>query len=160
MRLTAVLLLGHLAMIAAISSGCKSNEKMPALNQVEMKSNHATVPAFEFSNLEVQNVNGKLNIAIVSKQGGILQINDLPLSALKNGKVAADAYRLVYLPGGFQSACLGNAAKNRLSLQQRNDNAWELSLRGEISCGTDKIGVKLRTNIAVPAPTFVAPNQP
>lgn len=160
MRVSAVLLLSSFALFAATSSGCKSKKKLPALNQVEMSSKRAEAPAFEFSKAEVQNVNGKLNLAIVSKQGSMLQLNDLPLEALKNGKVAADAYRLVYMPGGFQAACLGNPSKNRLTLKQLAENKWEVALRGEISCGEETISVKMLTNMEVPAPTFVAPNQP
>lgn len=160
MRIVAVLLLTSLLLLGGLAAGCKSKKKMPAMNQVEMVSKQSAAPAFDISTTQAQNTNGKVNVAVVSKQGSMIQVNDLPLTALKAGKVAGDAYRLVYLPGGMQPACLGNQAKNRLTLKQLADNQWEMWLRGEISCEAQTLELNLRTTFELPAPTFVAPNQP
>lgn len=158
MRTTAALFIAVPIMLLAVLSACQSKKKMPAMNEVWMEKQSVESAVFTLSKVDAQQVNGKLHVAVVSTQGSMFQFNDLDMKAVKSGKIAADAYRVVFLPGGMQSACLGVSAKNKLALKQLADNRWELTYIGAIQCGDETVGVKMHTAFEVPPPTFVAPN--
>lgn len=153
------LLLG-LALFAGLGAACQSKKKMPAMNVVHFDTKSGAAPGFTVAGVRAEQVNGRINVAIISQEGSMLQLNGLPVADLQAGKVKAASYRVVYMPGGVQPACTAAEGKSRLVLQQQKENGWEMQLQTRFMCGTAPLEVACRVSFTVPEPTYVAPNQP
>lgn len=116
-------------------------------------------PQFTLKSVQPELVNGRLNLALVSEEGTILQINDLAEAQLKNGELQGTDFRLVYLPGGFVPACTsGEKPAHRLRFTSLANRRWQVELVGEVLCQSSKLAFELAFQFEQPEPRFVAPN--
>lgn len=138
--------------------GCAAQQSMPVENQVLLKDAANNSQPFTFSQIQAQQLNGKLNLAVTSKEGQLLQINGLDAQKLQAGKQAIGSYTVVLLPGGVQPACTLDAAKSpKLKLIQGENQEWGLYLKADLSCQGKKIEVDARLTFQVPNPEYAAP---
>lgn len=138
--------------------GCAVQRSMPVENQVLLSDAADKAQPFTFSQIQAQQLNGKLNLAVTSKEGQLLQINGLDAQKLKSGKQTAGSYNLVLLPGGMQPACTIDAGKSpKLLLIEGENQAWGLFLKADLSCQGKKIQVDARLTFRMPNPEYAAP---
>jgi hypothetical protein len=128
-------------------------------NYVKVIETPLKQPVFEVQKVRAELVNGFLNIAITSKNGSMLQVNGIAEKDFKTGRLFGDAFRLVYLPGGFVAACTSSEKHvNNVQLLQKPDQTWVLSLQGKVFCEASQLQFDLQLGFDQPERTFVVPN--
>ncbi|MDP2189310.1 MAG: hypothetical protein Q8J69_11575 [Sphingobacteriaceae bacterium] len=128
-------------------------------NYVKVIETPLNQPVFEVKSVRADWVNGFINIAITSKSGSMLQVNGIAEKDFKTGRLFGDAFRLVYLPGGFVAACTSSEKHvNYLQLLQKPDQTWLLSLQGKVFCESSHLEFDLQVGFDQPERSFVAPN--
>jgi hypothetical protein len=156
--------LALLTLLLASMSACKSGKKTPlvepkANNSVVLESDTGTLHAFSIKAVQAQNRNGLIYVAIVSDQGSMIQLNEISEKMLKTGMLSGNDFRLVYLPGGNQPACMGtNPLNNRLTLKVEGEEV-HLQLWGQIQCTSFTFVTKAQVQFKKPQPEFIMPNQ-
>lgn len=154
-----------LAVVTTVACGKKSTVAYQA-NALASSENYVKVietplkqPVFEVKSIRAEWVNGFINIAITSNSGSMLQVNGIAEKDFKTGRLFGDAFRLVYLPGGFVAACTSSEKHtNSLQLLQKPNQTWSLSLQGKVFCETSHLQFDLQVDFDQPERGFVAPN--
>jgi hypothetical protein len=154
-----------IAVVTMVACGKKStvssqaNALASSENNVKVIENPLKQPVFEVQKVRAELVNGFLNIAITSKNGSMLQVNGIAEKDFKTGRLFGDAFRLVYLPGGFVAACTSSEKHvNNVQLLQKPDQTWVLSLQGKVFCEASELQFDLQLGFDQPERTFVVPN--
>jgi hypothetical protein len=154
-----------IAVVTMVACGKKStvssqaNALASSENNVKVIENPLKQPVFEVQKVRAELVNGFLNIAITSKNGSMLQVNGIAEKDFKTGRLFGDAFRLVYLPGGFVAACTSSEKHvNNVQLLQKPDQTWVLSLQGKVFCEASQLQFDLQLGFDQPERTFVVPN--
>lgn len=161
------MLFGCVCLVIGTSAACgKKTTESNQVNAAASSENYVKVietplkqPVFEVQKVRAELVNGFLNIAITSKNGSMLQVNGIAEKDFKTGRLIGDAFRLVYLPGGFVAACTSSEKHvNNVQLVQKPDQTWLLSLQGKVFCETSELQFDLQVAFDQPEPRFVVPN--
>lgn len=135
------------------------NAPISSENYVKVIETPLNQPVFEVKSVRAEWVNGFINIAITSKSGSMLQVNGIAEKDFKAGALFGDAFRLVYLAGGFVAACTSSEKYlNKLHLQKKSDQTWLLALQGKVFCETSDLQFDLQVDFDQPERSFVAPN--
>jgi hypothetical protein len=135
------------------------NAPISSENYVKVIETPLNQPVFEVKSVRADWVNGFINIAITSKSGSMLQVNGIAEKDFKTGRLFGDAFRLVYLPGGFVVACTSSEKHvNNVQLVQKPDQTWLLSLQGKVFCESSHLEFNLQVGFDQPERTFVVPN--
>lgn len=131
---------------------------MPEKPLVKLTDASGAALGFEIKAIQAQQLNGKLNVAITSNEGSMLQINGLDASKLKAGKQKQDAYQVVFMPGGMQPACVSSSdLASKLTLIEGENAQWGLRLEVDLSCQGKKMKAKAQLTFTMPKPEFAAP---
>jgi hypothetical protein len=154
-----------LAVVTTAACGKKNIEANQAAapasseNYVKVIETPLNQPVFEVKSVRAEWVNGFINIAITSKSGSMLQVNGIAEKDFKTGRLFGDAFRLVYLPGGFVAACTSSEKHvNYLQLLQKPDQTWLLTLQGKVFCESSDLQFDLQVDFNQPERSFLAPN--
>lgn len=140
--------------------GCAASNKMPDKAHVSLHDATGAALSFKIKAIQAQQLNGKLNLAITSTEGSMLQLNGLDAASLKAGKQKAGSYQVVFMPGGMQAACVGSPEMaSKLYLIEGENAQWSLRLEAELSCQGKKMKTKAQLSFTLPAPEFAAPNR-
>ncbi|MFN3529879.1 MAG: hypothetical protein ACK417_08175 [Bacteroidia bacterium] len=126
---------------------------------VHMMSDKVPGPVFEIKSTAAEIRNGRLNLVLVSESGSMIQINDLPQAEISKGTKSGELFRLVYMPGGMQPACVGqNPQLNEMKLSHLPDGRWRVKGNGQVQCSGNKKMLTWQFLFEMPEPEFTAPN--